>query len=252
MGFLDSLFGKKDKKMLLELVEHNADMIEKDEGRTRTDAEYLSICLVLDDLATRPNGNKGYKIIMDMLQNEYSQHHNDVFTYLAVKSGKIKLKPEADEALMKRHQKFRKDETTEHSNYNLSVVEEFFSEAKKCLNPKDGPEFVSGTRAAYFPIDTAVAEAVGEHLEYGDTLLKYAELTADNPHKRIKSLLDLASVMKFAPACGFRFLVGQLILQYYSFGALREGKLSQFESSMLQISLNEECLNILESASQYR
>lgn len=105
MGLFDSLFGNKEKKLLRELIEHNADMIEKDEGRTRHDAEYLSICLVLDDLATRPHGVKGHKIIMDMLSNEYSHHHNDVITYLAVSRGKIKLKPEAEEALMKRHQK---------------------------------------------------------------------------------------------------------------------------------------------------
>jgi hypothetical protein len=105
MGLFDSLFGNKDKKMLHDLIEYNADMIEKDEGRTRHDAEYLAICLVLDDLATRPNGVKGHKIIMDMLSNEYSQHHNDVFTYLAVSTGRIKLKPEAEEELMKRHQK---------------------------------------------------------------------------------------------------------------------------------------------------
>lgn len=42
---------------------------------------------------------------MDILTKEYSQRHNDVMTYLAVQSGMIKLKPEAEEALMKRHQK---------------------------------------------------------------------------------------------------------------------------------------------------
>lgn len=106
MGFFGSLFGDKDRKRkrLLELIEHNADWIEKDEGRTRIDAEYLSICLVLDDLATRPNGQKGHQVVMDILSNEYSEHHNDVMTYLVVKSGKIKLKPESEEALIKRHQ----------------------------------------------------------------------------------------------------------------------------------------------------
>ncbi|MFN7901389.1 MAG: hypothetical protein ACK5O1_00950 [Holosporales bacterium] len=105
MGLFTSLFGNKDKKMLQDLIEHNADMIEKDEGRTRHDAEYLAICLVLDDLAMRPNGIKGHRIIMDMLSNEYSQHHNDIFTYLAVSFGKIKLKSEAEDTLRKRHQK---------------------------------------------------------------------------------------------------------------------------------------------------
>jgi hypothetical protein len=105
MGLFTSLFGNKDKKMLQDLIDHNADMIEKDERRTRHDAEYLAICLVLDDLAKRPNGIKGHRIIMDMLSNEYSQHHNDVITYLAVSHGKIILKPEAEEVLRKRHQK---------------------------------------------------------------------------------------------------------------------------------------------------
>ena len=105
MGFLNALFGNKDRKILLDLITHNADMIEKEEGRTREDAEYLSICLVLDDLATRPSGQKGHQIVMDILSNEYLQHRNDVMTYLAVQSGMINLKPEAEEALMRRHQK---------------------------------------------------------------------------------------------------------------------------------------------------
>ena len=103
MGLLDSLFGDKDRKMLLELIAHNADMIENDEGRTRVDAEYLAICLILDDLANRPNGKKGYQTIMDILTKEHVQHQNDVMTYLMVQSGKIKLKPEAEEALARRH-----------------------------------------------------------------------------------------------------------------------------------------------------
>lgn len=84
MGFLDSLFGNKDRRLLLELIEHNADMIEINEKRTRADAEYLALCSVLNDLATRPNGQEGHKLVMDILLNEYSQHHNDVITYLAV------------------------------------------------------------------------------------------------------------------------------------------------------------------------
>lgn len=58
MGFLDSIFGSKARRFMLELIEHNADMIENDEKRTRADAEYLALCLVLDNLATRPNGQK--------------------------------------------------------------------------------------------------------------------------------------------------------------------------------------------------
>ncbi len=105
MSFLKSVFGDKNRKLLLEMIEHNADIIERDEKRSRVDAEYLSICLVLDDLSSRPNGKVGHQAVMDILTKEYSQHHNDVMTYLAVESGMIKLKPEAEEQLIERHRK---------------------------------------------------------------------------------------------------------------------------------------------------
>ncbi len=108
MGLLQALFGvanNKDRKLLLGMIQHNAEIIERDEKRSRFDAEYLAICLVLDDLAIRPNGQSGHKIVMDMLLNEYAQHHNDVMTYLAVKNGMIKLKPEFEQKLMERHRK---------------------------------------------------------------------------------------------------------------------------------------------------
>ncbi len=104
MGFLNSLFGNKDKKLHRDIIEHNADMIERDEGKMRKDAVYLSICLLIDDLSKRPNGKKGYSTVMNMRTNEYSQHHNDILTYIAVQSGMIILKPEIQEALEARHQ----------------------------------------------------------------------------------------------------------------------------------------------------
>ena len=102
MGFFNSLFGDRQKKELLDLIQHNTDMIMKKEGRTRHDAEYITICYILNDLADRTNGSKGREIIMEMLLNEYSQHHSDVMTYLAVTSGQITLSPEAEEAFIKR------------------------------------------------------------------------------------------------------------------------------------------------------
>ena len=102
-------FGKpkpSPDKMLVDLIEHNADQIVATEGKTRDEATYLSICLVLDDLKTRPNGAAGHKAIMDMLlMGQYQKHTNDVLTYLAWSSGEIKLKPEYEAALIKRHQK---------------------------------------------------------------------------------------------------------------------------------------------------
>lgn len=104
MSIFDLIFGNKDRKNMLGHIEHNANLIENDESRTRLDAEYLSICLILDDLANRPDGKKGHQLVMEILSKEYSQHHNHVMTYLAVQSGIITLKPDAEAALMKRHQ----------------------------------------------------------------------------------------------------------------------------------------------------
>ena len=49
MGFFGALFGDKGRKLLLDLINHNADIIEREESRTRIDAEYLAICMILDD-----------------------------------------------------------------------------------------------------------------------------------------------------------------------------------------------------------
>ena len=105
MSIFSKLFGDKDREMLLGMINHNVDVIEKEEGRSRIDAEYLSICLLLDDLTKRENGQKGHQLIMDILLKEHTQHHNDVLTYLAVKSGAIKLKPEFEKQLIERHSK---------------------------------------------------------------------------------------------------------------------------------------------------
>lgn len=144
---------------------------------------------------------------------------------------------------------FRTDKTNEYPAYNLNAVEDFFLQSKQYLNPKDGPDFVSGIRGAYIPVSTAVAQAVGRELEYGDTLRKYCEITASNPDERITALMKLSSTMKPAPASGVRFLVGQLILHYYSVGALKGESL--FDGVMKQMTLTEEGINILKAFSQY-
>lgn len=105
MGIFGSLFGNKGRNLLLGTIRHNADIIERDEKRSRKDAEYLAICLVLDDLAKRPNSQSAHRIVMDILLREYSEHHSDVMTYLAMKSGKVKLKPEFEQQILKRHRK---------------------------------------------------------------------------------------------------------------------------------------------------
>lgn len=144
---------------------------------------------------------------------------------------------------------FRKHGTNEYTVYNLNAVEDFFLHSKKHLNPKDGPDFVSGIRGAYVPISNAVSKAVGRELEYGDTLRKYCEITANNPEERIKILMNFAAAMKPVPASGVRFLVGQLILHYYSLGALREE--AHGESLLKQAALTEDGVSILNAFSKY-
>lgn len=105
MGVIDSLFQNKDHALLLDLIRHNADVIQRSEGRTRKDAEYLAICLALDDLAQRENGQEGHKKVMEILQSEFSEHQSDVMVYLAYTRMDLPLKPDAEAALQARHRR---------------------------------------------------------------------------------------------------------------------------------------------------
>jgi len=106
MGLLDFLKPKdKSRQLLLEAISHNADIIERSEGKERGEAEYLAICLLIDDLSKRPNGRKGYLLVMDILQNEHQARLNDVVTYVGWTTGKLVFKPEFEAAMRERHAK---------------------------------------------------------------------------------------------------------------------------------------------------
>jgi hypothetical protein len=105
MGIFSALFGGKSRNLLLETIRQNAAIIERNEKRTRTDAEYSAICLVLDDLASRPDGQSGQRLVMDILLNDYPQHYVTVMTYLAINSCQVKLRPEIEHQITKRHRK---------------------------------------------------------------------------------------------------------------------------------------------------
>ena len=96
---------RKNDRLLEELILHNTDIIERDEGKTHAEAEYLSICLIIDDLSRRPNGRAGYLEIMKILQTEYPQHFNDVITYVGWSTGQLPLTTEAEVAIKRRHAK---------------------------------------------------------------------------------------------------------------------------------------------------
>jgi len=250
MGVFSKLFGDKEREMLLGMIRHNADMIIEDEGKSKNDAEYISICMLLDDLTTRENGHKGQRLVMDILLKEYVQHHNDVITYLAVKSGVIKLKPEAEQQLTERHKKATKCPTESPLHLNYSNVEKFLADARACLNDRDGPEFVAGIRLAFSPISTAVNQNRATVLGYGDTILEYAKVTKDNPEARLEALISLASITKHIPGCGMRFVVAELILAYGSEGKFPKGSFA--DVMMENVRLTAESLVILEACSKYK
>ena len=103
MGFLKSIFGDNDRKELFDLIEYKAEIVMKKEDRTRKEAQYLAICLVLDALTGRSNGQKKIMLVIDMLNKEFSHHYVDVMTYLAIKSGRTTLQPEVEAVFMKPH-----------------------------------------------------------------------------------------------------------------------------------------------------
>lgn len=110
-------------KMLVDIIEYNAGLIEKNEGKPKSEAEYLAICVLLDDLSTRPMGEKGYQIVMKrILPVKYPQHNNDVRLYLGWKRGLLHLKPEVERELLQRHKMSNPSNLTLGKNDKLNNI----------------------------------------------------------------------------------------------------------------------------------
>jgi len=106
MGLFDFLKPKdKSRKMLVELITYNADIIQKQEGKSYDEATYLAACLIIDDLSTRPNGKAGSRQMIEILQSDYPHHFNDVITYVGWLNGKLHFKPEFEAEMRARHAK---------------------------------------------------------------------------------------------------------------------------------------------------
>jgi hypothetical protein len=106
MGLFDFLKPKdRNRQMLVELLTHNAEIIEKQEAKSHDEAVYLAACLIIDDLSTRPNGQAGYRQMMEILQSDYPEHFNDVITYVGWTTGKLHFKPEFEAKMRARHAK---------------------------------------------------------------------------------------------------------------------------------------------------
>ncbi len=94
---------KKITIMLLDSIIYNRDIIEKTEKKTKREAEYLAICALLDDLHKRPKGDQGRVSVIQLVQNYFPHHFNDVLTYISWKTGLFAFKPEFEEKLIARH-----------------------------------------------------------------------------------------------------------------------------------------------------
>ena len=106
MGMFDFLKPKdKSKELLSDLLVYNADLIQKQEGKSHAEAVYLAACTIIDDLRTRPNGQDGHRKLMELLESDYPQQFNDVITYIGWSTGVLKFKPEYEAEMKARHAK---------------------------------------------------------------------------------------------------------------------------------------------------
>jgi hypothetical protein len=138
-----------------------------------------------------------------------------------------------------------KESTIQTPVLSLNNARKFLADARGCLNVRDGCEFVNGIRAAFMPLSDCVSNKTGKVLEYGDTLRAYARLTRDKPEARLAPLVELASKMRYASACGVRFIVAELILAYGFAGVNPGGPLMELTR------LANEAVDILEIGSKF-
>lgn len=124
--------------------------------------------------------------------------------------------------------------------YSLTYddVDRFLSHASDCINQGQVSFFTEGMQAAYSPIK----QAVNENLGFGDTIHQYAQLTKEDPDKRLEALLPLKFKSTEVEA-GFFFVVAYLALDYASMGIFP----AKGEQSILRsLELNAKAIATLE------
>jgi hypothetical protein len=106
MGLFD-LFKRKDKyqQLLIDGISYAAKKIQSTEGKSRDESEYLAICSFIDEIKARPQDHDGLEALMAIIERDYPQHLNDLIAYVGWSSGQVKLEPDAEEAMRKRHAK---------------------------------------------------------------------------------------------------------------------------------------------------
>ena len=94
---------EQHKTLLLDLIGHNADAIRRERRCSEKDSEYLALCMLLDDLRHRPDSDDAYQAVLALLQSDFSAHFSDVITYVGWSTGQLRLKPDDEKALKRRH-----------------------------------------------------------------------------------------------------------------------------------------------------
>jgi hypothetical protein len=106
MGLFD-LFKSKDKSQqtLMDGISSNATRIQNIEGKSRDESEYLAICSLIDEIRKPPLDQDRFEALMTIVEKDYPQLVNELIAYVGWSSGQVKLEPQADQAMRKRHGK---------------------------------------------------------------------------------------------------------------------------------------------------
>ena len=75
------------KQRLVQTIFFNSIIIQMTEGRSFSEAEYLSICTLLDSLRAQVGDADAVKIVMPIVETEYPWHLEKVIEYSARVSG---------------------------------------------------------------------------------------------------------------------------------------------------------------------
>jgi hypothetical protein len=93
------------RRRLVQTILLNAYIIQKTEFKSRREAEYLSICTLLDSLRTQTGGENARAILITIVERAYPQHLRDVLEFSDWLSGRRKLGPQEEAAMERRHAK---------------------------------------------------------------------------------------------------------------------------------------------------
>jgi hypothetical protein len=93
------------RRRLVQTILLNAYIIQKTESKSPREAEYLSICTLLDSLRAQTGGANARAILIMIVERAYPQHLRDVLEFSDWLGGGRKLRPQEEAAMERRHAK---------------------------------------------------------------------------------------------------------------------------------------------------